>query len=249
MTLMAAKGEISPMPDCAIFADTQWEPAAVYKQLFWLVMQQLPFPVYIVSAGNIREDLLVRRSARTKQRFVTVPAYLRNGDQDGIGRRECTSHYKVEPINKRLREMLGYEPRQRIPADAVELWVGISVDEVIRATLSRTSWQVKRFPLLEARMNRGDCVAWLTRHGYPVPAKSACIGCPFHNDREWRDIKSRPKEWQQAVEVDESIRSAGESQQYLHSSRKPLKDVDLSTLEDHGQINMFITECEGNCGL
>ena len=24
MALMAAKGEIGPMPDCAIFADTQW---------------------------------------------------------------------------------------------------------------------------------------------------------------------------------------------------------------------------------
>lgn len=26
MALMAAHGEIGPMPDCAIFADTGWEP-------------------------------------------------------------------------------------------------------------------------------------------------------------------------------------------------------------------------------
>jgi hypothetical protein len=26
MALMAAHGEITPMPDAAIFADTQWEP-------------------------------------------------------------------------------------------------------------------------------------------------------------------------------------------------------------------------------
>lgn len=30
MALMAAHGEIQPMPDCAIFADTGWEPKAVY---------------------------------------------------------------------------------------------------------------------------------------------------------------------------------------------------------------------------
>jgi len=30
MALMAAKGEITPMPDCAIFADTQAEPQSVY---------------------------------------------------------------------------------------------------------------------------------------------------------------------------------------------------------------------------
>ena len=27
MALMAAKGEIKPMPDAAILVDTQWEPA------------------------------------------------------------------------------------------------------------------------------------------------------------------------------------------------------------------------------
>jgi hypothetical protein len=30
LALMAAHGEIGPMPDCAIFADTQWEPRRVY---------------------------------------------------------------------------------------------------------------------------------------------------------------------------------------------------------------------------
>ena len=51
MALMAAHGEITPMPDCAIFADTQWEPAAVYKHLEKLE-RALPFPVYRVTAGN-----------------------------------------------------------------------------------------------------------------------------------------------------------------------------------------------------
>ena len=53
MALLAARGEIGPMPDAAIFADTQWEPAAVYEHLGWLE-SQLPFPVYRVTAGNIR---------------------------------------------------------------------------------------------------------------------------------------------------------------------------------------------------
>ncbi len=37
MALMAAHGEIGPMPDCAIFADTGWEPKAVYDHLAWLM--------------------------------------------------------------------------------------------------------------------------------------------------------------------------------------------------------------------
>ena len=30
MALMASRGEIGPTPDCAVFADTQWEPESVY---------------------------------------------------------------------------------------------------------------------------------------------------------------------------------------------------------------------------
>lgn len=52
LALMAAHGEIGPMPDCAIFADTGWEPAAVYEHLAWLRSPNvLPFPVHIISGG------------------------------------------------------------------------------------------------------------------------------------------------------------------------------------------------------
>ena len=36
LALMAAHGEIEPMPDCAIFADTGDEPKDVYEWLKWL---------------------------------------------------------------------------------------------------------------------------------------------------------------------------------------------------------------------
>jgi len=36
MALMAAKGEITPMVDACIFADTGSEPAGVYSFLDWL---------------------------------------------------------------------------------------------------------------------------------------------------------------------------------------------------------------------
>lgn len=59
LALMAAHGEIGPMPDCAIFADTGWEPKAVYDHLAWLMSPNvLPFPVHIVSAVNIRSSLM-----------------------------------------------------------------------------------------------------------------------------------------------------------------------------------------------
>ena len=53
LALMFATGELSPMPDCAIFADTGAEPKIVYDHLERLI-EALPFPVHIVSGVQIR---------------------------------------------------------------------------------------------------------------------------------------------------------------------------------------------------
>ena len=257
LALMATRRDIGPMPDAAIFSDTGWEPEAVYRHLDWLETQ-LPFPVYRVSAGNIREDLLARGSGRAG-RFVTVPFFLKHPNgKKGIGRRQCTSHYKIEPIRKKVRELLDVGSRERIPAGAVEKWIGISLDEIIRATPSKVRFEVNRHPLLEARMSRRDCLRWLEERQYPIPPKSSCIGCPFHSDEMWREIRDNdPKAWADAVAVDRAIRKPIErpgvalmrGEQFMHPSLKPLDEVDLSTAEDHGQLNMFNHECEGMCGV
>lgn len=44
LALMAARGEVPGFPklDCAIFADTQDEPASVYRWLEWLIFEIAP---------------------------------------------------------------------------------------------------------------------------------------------------------------------------------------------------------------
>lgn len=75
LALMAAHGEIGPMPDCAIFADTGWKPNAIYEHLAWLrTPNVLPFPVHIVSAGNLRADLI---AASRGERWASIPAFTR----------------------------------------------------------------------------------------------------------------------------------------------------------------------------
>ena len=253
MALMAAHGEITPMPDCAIFADTGWEPKAVYDHLAWLMSpNMLPFPVHIVGSRNLRENVLasVNRSAG---RFASVPWFITNSDRsEGMGRRQCTREYKIEPIAKKQRELMGYRPRQCIPPDAVECWIGISLDEVLRVKPARNAWQQNRWPLIEQRMHRSDCLQWLARHDYPTPPKSSCIGCPFHSDAHWREMRDNtPAEWADAIAVDAAIRDAFKmkGKQFMHAKRIPLAEVDLSTAEDRGQLNLFNNECEGLCGV
>lgn len=135
MALMAAHEEIGPMPDCAIFADTGWEPKAVYDHLDWLMSPNvLPFPVHIVSAGNIREQLA---AAADGHRWASIPAFTKtvtpagtemevfdeddNGETIAIGtrrtrketvsigmiRRQCTKEFKIVPIVRKVREFAG----------------------------------------------------------------------------------------------------------------------------------------------
>jgi hypothetical protein len=241
LALMAARGEI-PAPDAAIFADTGYEPQRVYAWLDWLETQ-LPFPVLKVSNGNLRADTLAGTTG-DKKRFASIPFFSEGG---GISRRQCTMEYKLTPIQRKCREM------GATAKSPVEMWVGISLDEIFRVKPSRVKYLVSRWPLIERRMTRADCLAWMHKNGYPEPPKSSCIGCPFHSDALWRDMKlSAPSEFEDACEFDERIREGGTNhreRQFIHRSLRPLREVDFRSAEDAGQINLFVNECEGLCGV
>lgn len=252
MALMAAYGDIKPMPDCAIFADTGWEPKAIYEWLQWLE-DQLPFPVYRVSAGSLVDDLTTK-----KNNYMPIPFYLQDdAGNKSIGRRQCTREYKIAPIRQKIRDLLGLKKHQRAGKNIlVKQWIGITTDEALRAKPSRDSYIENVYPLIEKRMHRHDCMRWMEKNEFPKPGKSACIGCPFRTDEQWRDLKKHsPKEWEHAVAVDEAIREPSNyghtnkvQKRYMHKACVPLSQVDFRTPEDKGQYN-FLNECEGMCGL
>lgn len=244
LALMAARGEIDA-PLCAIFADTQWEPAAVYRHLDWLEAQ-LPFPVYRVTAGDLRADAIAK-SNTTGGRFSAVPWFtLDSKGKRGMGRRQCTSEYKVAPINRKLRELGATRKRPAL------VMLGISTDEAHRMRPSRVLYAVNTWPLIDAGMSRRDCLAWLAARGFPQPPKSACIGCPFHSDATWRALRdSSPAEWADAVEVDRAIRHpmrGMRTEQFMHAQCVPLDQVDLRTHAERGQPDLFGNDCTGMCG-
>jgi hypothetical protein len=250
LLLMAIHGDL-PKPDCAVFADTQWEPKAVYEHLGKLAPLALNAGIVIhsVTKGNIRAMYLDE-----SKRSASIPLYTKdaNGKQ-GMIRRQCSKEYKIEMIEKFIRQsLLGLKPRQRIAkGTTVEMWIGISTDEAGRMKDNRNAWITNRWPLIELGISRRDCVKWLVSHGYPEPPKSACIGCPYTDNRRWREMKDhRPEEWQDAVDFDKSIRQKRiKSDGFLHRSLVPLDEVDLSTEEERGQVNLFMNECEGICGV
>lgn len=254
--LMACRGEFAEVPEAAIFADTQWEPAEVYT---WLdELERIGggvIPIHRVSAGNIRKMALTKMEGGKGYRRVSLPVFL--GSQqgaEGMLFRQCTSEFKLRPIRKEVRRLLGVKVGRRVPAAVLaEQWIGISLDEALRMKDSGEKWLTNRYPLIERQMSRTDCLKWLAAAGFAQPAKSACLGCPYTNDARWRSMKAdRPTEFADAVDFDRTIRhglTGVTHPAYLHRSLTPLDEVDFSTAEDRGQLNMFINECEGMCGV
>jgi hypothetical protein len=213
--------------DRAIFADTGSEPAAVYAHLGRL--RDL-FPIDVVSTGNLGEKV-------TSGGFVDIPLYQTNANGGkGQGRRQCTYQFKMRPIRRRIRE-LGKGP--------TDLLMGISLDEIGRMRDSGVAYIRNVYPLVDMGWTRWDCTRYLTLVGVVAP-RSACVFCPYRTNAEWRVLA--PAEFEEACRVDDAIRGQGERLGFLHADRVPLREVDFSTLEDHGQTN-WLNECEGMCGV
>lgn len=226
--LMSIK-EILPKPHLAIFADTGWETMQTYQHLEWLEQmgKEHGIPVVRVSGGSIRDGLI--NCAET--RHAAVPYFIATSDGYGLGRRQCTKEYKLDPIRRKTRELLGIRPGQRAPQGSVEQWIGISMDELRRTRIYKPDRMAHvRFPLVEwVQMSRTQCIRWIDHH-FPghVPPKSSCIGCPYHTDHEWRSLTD--EEFHNACEVDEAIRSPRglKNPAYLHRSCVPLSEVNLT---------------------
>lgn len=249
LALMAAKGEIGPMPDAAIFADTGAEPKEVYDWLGWLETR-LPFPVVRVQNGNLtKESLKVRTSKKTGEKYLghAVPAFTSGG---GTWFRQCTDKHKIVPLNRKIKELCEGEP--------CTVWIGISWDEIERMRESRISYITHRWPLLEKEIRRHQCLEWMEKNGFPTAPRSACVYCPYHSDREWRRLKTDdPKAFAQAVKYEKELqRQADQIERldetpFLHPARAPLETIDFSD-PDENQTQLWNTmanECAGMCGV
>lgn len=128
LLMLAVHGE-APRPDAVVFADTGWEPAAVYKHLAWCRSQceHAGLPFHVATYENLR--IRVEEALASRATFINLPLFVRNSQsgERGILRRQCTDRFKIAPIRRKMRELLAETGGSR-----VELMLGISLDEVMR---------------------------------------------------------------------------------------------------------------------
>ncbi|WP_062062750.1 hypothetical protein [Aquimarina longa] len=256
LLLRGLDGAFDKIPTQAIFSDTGNEPKGVYRYLDWLINyvdKEYNFTIDVVSSGTIYKDALSYMNGERK-RYEGVPYYTRNPitGKKGILRRQCTADYKIRPVRKRIREVTS-------KGDSISLWLGISYDEMQRMKASNVRYLTHRFPLIEKRIRRIDCINNFKAKNIPVPIRSSCIICPYHSDKYWIWIyQNEPDNFDAAVTLDEKIRNYPKIQGecYLHRSCRPLKEVIIDLIKGKElaskQLNIFpelIEECDGLCGI
>jgi hypothetical protein len=242
LALMAKHGDL-PAPDFAVFADTGWEPRKVYEHLDWLT-SVLPFPVYRVhrAGPNLGElSLMVARGERAQAGNQLIPFF----SGGGLSPKQCSKEFKTRPVARFVRSQLA-EPPSRGCGPIVEMWLGMSQNELQRLKKNERPWIRNRYPLVEARMSRLDCQAWLSERQYSAP-RSACIFCGYHTEDEWAELMADPYERPRLIAFDEGIRALMPEGAYLTPAHKPLAEIDFSK-PDTAQIDLFANECEGMCG-
>lgn len=258
------------MPQAAIFADTQAEPAGVYKWMEWLKVElSAHFPVHTVTRGclttesvTLRDRVTPSKYGRTQWVKSLIPAFVLNPNgSKGILGRQCTYNYKIEEIGKFVRKAASIKRGQK--SVTVTQWLGISADEKQRMKNAIYPWQQNRWPLVELGMSRKDCLVWMDRNGYPTPPRSACIYCPFHSDGEWRTLAAEePESFHKAVQFEKDLQRVHRTTDnlggvpYLHSGLIPLDQVKFRTDTDPNQHTFgdwttegMLNECEGMCGM
>ena len=169
MIAMSALGYLEPL-DAVLHADPGWEHTLTGEigHYYSILFHTKGIPnVEVLPTGDIR------REGATEH--IHIPFWTATG---GPLNRQCTSHYKIYPQHRRMRELMGFDPSKapHPPPRAVEQWIGFTTDEFSRMKGSRTKYIVIRWPLIEKNMSRQDCIRFLEEHRWPIPPPSSCIG-------------------------------------------------------------------------
>ena len=202
-------------PDIAIFADTGEEAPWTYETL-WKLQERGKIPILIAQA----KGMIVSGA-----NHLWIPAYTEAGQL----RRQCTRELKIASINHTLREYLNYIPRQRMKHSILG-YIGISYDENQRWAAAREPWLTLDYPLLRKKITREECgviistlAPWLG-----TVKKSSCVMCPYHSNKEWRDVfhvglKDKVVAFDEAIR--DSTKAGCERQVFLHRKCKPIADA------------------------
>jgi hypothetical protein len=127
----------------------------------------------------------VRAEEERIARMDAMALYYEHDYARGMGQRMCTEVWKLRPLFREVTAELERRGVKRAPG-AVEVWLGITVDELARANLAGAvhpqrlsilsmaegiGRQIAGCAYLPQTYSRAAVVAWLQEHGLEVPSR------------------------------------------------------------------------------
>jgi len=229
LIILNIKGEIKPITnrnkvDEIIFADTGWDRTDTMEQMLevkkYVESHGYNFKIVQSNRGSLERNLLdglTDKNATFKNGdkingYLPIPYHSKD---KGLGQRQCTGIYKIFPINQYLRSKYG--PISRIAQ------LGIHVGEWQRVKDSPVKRDINRFPLVDLKLNRADCIKIVAETGLPMPPKSACVGCPYLPTSRFIELNfENPKDFARAEKIDTLMNPQGK---YLSNTKIPLSSL------------------------
>lgn len=219
MCIMVANG-VLPRPDRIVIADTSRE-----KPTTWEYMDKYTQPM-MRSIGleiEVAPHSLATVDTHSHQGTLLLPVYTPTGKFRSL----CSGEWKRDVVERHLKKS---------GTKGGTTWLGLAHDEKPRwrraMGTTRHGFTVA-CPLVEAMLTTADCMEIISRHGWPPPEVSACWMCPNQRNEEWAKTKREtPELFEAACQIDDEEREADEQGGvWLHHSRVPLRDADLTVIE------------------
>lgn len=244
--------------DFIVMSDTGAEPDFIHKQVAWWKQRQKEYgnttPFIMTHHSKMKyglEEMLFRYIQTDYQRFQ-MPVYFNNVDEEtgeitqgGIGKRQCTVDFKIQPVKQTVRKEImkkhGLKPRQRMPKQiGFIIDIGFSYDEIRRISRYESpqyKYMYLAYPLVEMGVTTQDSITYLKNNQLPEK-RSRCYFCPFNCDQrdsgmDWKEIiEDEPLSFLKACYFDQELRKAQQTGRkalksipYFHYTRKPLGEV------------------------
>jgi hypothetical protein len=220
-----------PKPDAIVIADTGYEKSTTWAYLDSVIqpaLKEIGLEVHVVSQEWANAGLVSKNGKSILMPMFTTQVQGQVGKLGGF----CSSEWKVRPMERYLKKVLGISKAQ------TKKWIGFSLDESRRAIRMMATDDYEkgriRFPLIhDVPLKRHQAIREVEKMGWPTPPRSACYFCPNMADDEWRDIL--PEEINLASQLEKQMQET-DPFVFLHKSGKPILEVDFTKPDDQPEL-------------
>ncbi|WP_223839159.1 hypothetical protein [Nocardiopsis deserti] len=253
LLFLAAHRALPPF-DTVLVPDTGWYPASGYRAL-----DRLRGIASEADMGwePVKTAPIAHRTFNPRSPMPLLPLFTLHPDGTPGRLSQGCARSTATALTQRIRHLLGYPRTTPIPDGIVaHCATGTGADHAQPGPVAGPPFVRLHRPLADIGWSAQDCRALLFHHGLDPNPDLSCTACPHRSNRSWASLRqTEPDVFADAVAVDALVRH-GRPQAatpgmppgtifFLHPSRTPLDQVDLSADTDAAQGGCVPWACHG----